>query len=464
MKKWSLFIILILLLAACGGGDTAATTPEATTESESTVAEPTAAEPEVEAEEAEPTAEVVEEPGAVAEPTAEPTEEPVVEAEEQHIILATTTSTEDSGLLDYILPDFEAKTGIRVDVVAVGTGQALALGESGDADVLLVHARAREDAFMDAGHGVRREDVMYNDFVIVGPPDDPAGIRGKNRVARALEDILNSESLFVSRGDDSGTHTKEQALWAEAGLEPAGDWYISAGQGMGAVLAMADELQAYTMSDRATYLAQTLAGTSLEIMVEGDPILFNPYGVMAVNPDKGDHIQIELANQFIDWLISVETQELISQFGIEEFGSPLFTPDSGPWRVANGIAAGEESEAEGPVALTVTGMVQNELGWTEAELLAMETMEAEAPNNNGELETYTGVSVNSLLALAEVKNQATTVTFITDTGETLEMSLADLTACENCILSFRTQGGLSTAFPGFDDLPRLRGVVQIVVS
>ncbi|MCA9983273.1 MAG: hypothetical protein KDE59_03225, partial [Anaerolineales bacterium] len=159
-----------------------------------------------------------------------------------------------------------------------------------------------------------------------------------------------------------------------------------------------------------------------------------------------------------------ETQELISQFGIEEFGSPLFTPDSGPWRVANGIAAGEESEAEGPVALTVTGMVQNELGWTEAELLAMETMEAEAPNSNGELETYTGVSVNSLLALAEVKNQATTVTFITDTGETLEMSLADLTACENCILSFRTQGGLSTAFPGFDDLPRLRGVVQIVVS
>ncbi|MCB8958713.1 MAG: substrate-binding domain-containing protein [Ardenticatenales bacterium] len=464
MKKWSLFIILILLLAACGGGDTAATTPEATTESESTVAEPTAAEPEVEAEEAEPTAEVVEEPEAVAEPTAEPTEEPVVEAEEQHIILATTTSTEDSGLLDYILPDFEAKTGIRVDVVAVGTGQALALGESGDADVLLVHARAREDAFMDAGHGVRREDVMYNDFVIVGPPDDPAGIRGKNRVARALEDILNSESLFVSRGDDSGTHTKEQALWAEAGLEPAGDWYISAGQGMGAVLAMADELQAYTMSDRATYLAQTLAGTSLEIMVEGDPILFNPYGVMAVNPDKGDHIQIDLANQFIDWLISVETQELISQFGIEEFGSPLFTPDSGPWRVANGIAAGEESEAEGPVALTVTGMVQNELGWTEAELLAMETMEAEAPNSNGELETYTGVSVNSLLALAEVKNQATTVTFITDTGETLEMSLADLTACENCILSFRTQGGLSTAFPGFDDLPRLRGVVQIVVS
>ena len=322
MKKWSLFIILILLLVACGSSDTTATPPEAEAETETVVGET-----EAEVEE--------------AEPTAEPEEEPVVEAGERHIILATTTSTEDSGLLDYILPDFEAQTGIQVDVVAVGTGQALALGESGDADVLLVHARSREDAFMEAGHAVRREDVMYNDFVIVGPPDDPAGIRGKNRVARALEDILKSESLFVSRGDDSGTHTKELALWAEAGLEPAGDWYISAGQGMGAVLAMADELQAYTMSDRATYLAQTLAGTSLEIMVEGDPILFNPYGVMAVNPDKGDHIQIDLATQFIDWLISVETQELISQFGIGQFGAPLFTPDSGPWRVANGIVTND---------------------------------------------------------------------------------------------------------------------------
>lgn len=466
MKKWSLLIILLLLLAACGGSTTEPTAAPAseaetvTTEEETTAEEPVAEEPVAE----EPAAEeTTAEEVATEEPAAE---EAAVETEERHLLLATTTSTEDSGLLDFILPVFEAQTGVQVDVVAVGTGQALALGESGDADVLLVHARAREDAFMADGHGVRREDVMYNDFVIVGPPDDPAGIRGKTRVARALEDIMNSESNFVSRGDDSGTHTKELSLWTEAGLEPSGDWYISAGQGMGAVLTMSDELQGYTLSDRATYLARTLAGTTLEIMVEGDPILFNPYGVMAVNPDKGEHIQVDLANEFIDWLVSVETQELIGQFGIDEFGSPLFTPDSALWREANGITTEEEpaEETNGAIALTISGMVQNEMAWTEAEIQAMDTMEAEGVNNSGSTETYTGVSVNSLLALAELKNQATSVTFITDTGETLEMSLADLQGCENCILSFRTQGGFSTTFPGFDDLPRLRGVVEIVVN
>lgn len=304
MKKWSLFIILILLLAACGG-TTETATPTLEAESDTTV------------------------------------EEPAAETEGMRLILATTTSTNDSGLLDFILPDFEAKTGIQVDVVAVGTGQALALGENGDADVLLVHARDREDAFMEAGHGSRREEVMYNDFVIVGPSDDPAGIRGNSSVPRALEEIMNTESSFISRGDDSGTHIKEKSLWAEAGLEPNGDWYISAGQGMGSVLTMADELQAYTMSDRATYLARTLTGTALEILVEGNPILFNPYGVMTVNPDKGDHIQNNLANQFVDWIISVETQEMIGQFGIEEFGSGLFTPDSAAWREANGVESSE---------------------------------------------------------------------------------------------------------------------------
>ncbi len=247
------------------------------------------------------------------------------------LILATTTSTDDSGLLDYILPDFEAQTGITVDVIAVGTGQALQLGEDGNADVLLVHARAREDEFMAAGHGVRREDVMYNDFVIVGPESDPAGIGGMTDAAAAFQAIAAAEAPFVSRGDDSGTHTKERSIWEAAGLEPSGDWYISAGQGMGAVLTLADEQQAYTLSDRATYLARTLEGTELVILVEGDPILFNPYGVIAVNPDKGPHIQNDLANAFIDWLISVPTQELIAGYGVEQFGSPLFTPDSNPW-------------------------------------------------------------------------------------------------------------------------------------
>lgn len=248
------------------------------------------------------------------------------------LILATTTSTQDSGLLDVILPDFTAETGVTVDVIAVGTGQALQLGVDGNADVLLVHARAREDAFMEAGDGIRREDVMYNDFVLVGPAEDPADVRNAESAADAFARIATNEAPFVSRGDDSGTHTKEKAIWTAAGIEPAGDWYISAGQGMGAVLTMADEQLAYTLSDRATYLARTLEGTELEIVYEGDPILFNPYGVMAVNPEKNDQINNELANQFIDWLISVPTQEKIGQFGVEEFGSPLFVPDSEAWR------------------------------------------------------------------------------------------------------------------------------------
>lgn len=244
------------------------------------------------------------------------------------LLLATTTSTEDSGLLNFILPDFTAQTGATVEVVAVGTGQALQIGRDGNADVVLVHARASEDQFMDDGHGVRREDVMYNDFIIVGPPEDPAGIGGGQDAAAALAQVAQAGASFVSRGDDSGTHSKEKSVWAAAGIEPAGDWYISAGQGMGAVLTMADELPAYTLTDRATYLARTLEGTSLVILVEGDPLLFNPYGVIAVNPDKGDHIQADLANQFIDWLISPETQARIGEFGVAEFGSPLFVPDA----------------------------------------------------------------------------------------------------------------------------------------
>jgi tungstate transport system substrate-binding protein len=235
--------------------------------------------------------------------------------------LATTTSTENSGLLTFLLPVFEDAYGVDVDVVAVGTGQALQLGVDGNADV--------------AGDGVRREDLMYNDFVIVGPPADPAGLRGMADVTEALATIATTESGFISRGDDSGTHVMEMSLWEEANVTPAGAWYISAGQGMGAVLTMADEQEAYALTDRATYLARTLAGTELEIIVEGDTRLFNPYGAIAVNPAKSPQIQGELANQFIDWLISLEAQELIAEFGVEEFGSPLFTPDSAQWRAAH---------------------------------------------------------------------------------------------------------------------------------
>lgn len=267
-------------------------------------------------------------PTAEAQPTtaAEPTAEEAPAEEGKTLLLATTTSTDDSGLLGYILPVFEQEYGVKVDVVAVGTGQALTLGMDGNADVLLVHDRAREDAFMAEGHGVRREDVMYNDFVIVGPESDPAGIAGMTDVTAAFAKIAESESTFISRGDDSGTHGKEKSVWAAAGIEPAGDWYVSAGQGMSDVLTMAEEQQAYTLSDRATYLARLKEGLDLVIVVEGDPVLFNPYGVIAVNPDKGEHIQAELANQFIDWLISPETKALIAEYGVAEFGAPLFTP------------------------------------------------------------------------------------------------------------------------------------------
>ena len=274
------------------------------------------------------------EPAPATQPTIEPAQETAAQppAGAQRLILATTTSTENSGLLGVILPEFEKLHGVTVDVVAVGTGQSLQLGIDGNADVVLVHARALEDEFMAAGHGVRREDVMYNDFIILGPPDDPAGIQGSSRASTAFERIAATEAPFVSRGDESGTHVKELAVWAETGIEPAGDWYIAAGQGMGAVLTMADEQKAYTLSDRATYLARTLAGTTLVILVEGDPILFNPYGIIAVNPNKGGHIQVDLANALIDWFVALETQAMIAEFGIAEFGQSLFIPDSAAWR------------------------------------------------------------------------------------------------------------------------------------
>lgn len=186
---------------------------------------------------------------------------------------------------------------------------------------------------MKSGHGVRREDVMYNDFIIVGPASDPAGIAGMTDPDAAFKQIAYRQATFVSRGDDSGTYTKEKAIWQKAGIQPGGEWYVSAGQGMGEILSMADEQQAYALSDRATYLARTDVG--LKILVEKNEDLFNPYGVIAVNPAKNPGIQADLANQFIDWLVSLPVQEKIAQFGVAEFGTSLFTPDSANWRQAH---------------------------------------------------------------------------------------------------------------------------------
>lgn len=251
------------------------------------------------------------------------------------LILATTTSTQDSGLLNFLLPDFEAQYGVKVDVIAVGTGQALKLGEDGNVDVLLVHARAQEDQFIAAGHGTRREDVMYNDFVIIGPAGDPAGVRGTAAAAGAFEQLASAQARFISRGDNSGTHIKEKDIWQTAGIVPSGGWYISAGQGMGEVLGMADELDAYTLSDRATFLARKPRGLALELLVEGDPVLFNPYGVIAVDPSKNASIRADLAELFIEWLVSLPVQEKIAGFGMEAFGQSLFVPDSDAWRTSH---------------------------------------------------------------------------------------------------------------------------------
>ena len=238
------------------------------------------------------------------------------------MLLATTTSTYDSGLLDFILPDFEEQTGATVEVVAVGTGAALELGRNGDADVVLVHARELEDAFVEAGYGTQRYDVMYNDFVIIGPEDDPAGIAGVEDAAAAFAAIAEAEAAFISRGDNSGTHNKELNIWESAEIEPAGDWYQEAGQGMGAVLTIANELHAYTLTDRATYLARLEEGLDLPILVEGDEALFNPYGVIPVNPEEHPTVNADLAQAFVAWLIAPETQDLIEAF--EANGTQLF--------------------------------------------------------------------------------------------------------------------------------------------
>jgi tungstate transport system substrate-binding protein len=279
-----------------------------------------------EAAELEPTAQVETTETVVEEAAAESTETPVVATDS--IILSTTTSTENSGLLAYILPNFTEKTGIEVKVVAVGTGKALQMGMDGEADVLLVHAKPSEETFVAEGHGVERFDVMYNDFVIIGPDADPADLRATGaEIVPSFKKIFESQATFVSRGDDSGTHKKEKSLWTAAGLTPEGDSYVSAGKGMGDVIQMADEMQAYTMSDRATYLSMS-DKLDLKILVEGDPILFNQYGVIAVNPDKNELINNTGANAFIEWLLSAETQEMISGFGVEEFGQPLFVPNA----------------------------------------------------------------------------------------------------------------------------------------
>ena len=252
-----------------------------------------------------------------------------VSAQQKHIILATTTSTQDSGLLDVLIPIFEKKTGYFVKTIAVGSGQAMAIGQKREADVLLVHSPDAEIKFVSQGYGINRRLIMHNDFIIVGPEKDPAGIKGIKSSVDSFKKIAKLNSLFISRGDNSGTHVKENVIWKESGIDPTKEkWYQQTGLGMGQTLNIASEKKAYTLADRGTYLALKKR-LALGILVEGDSILLNIYHVIEVNPARWTKVNSAGGKAFADFMVSKETQEIIKTFGVDKFGSPLFFPDAG---------------------------------------------------------------------------------------------------------------------------------------
>jgi len=248
---------------------------------------------------------------------------------EKNIILATTTSTQDSGLLDTLIPIFEKKTGYFVKTIAVGSGQAMAMGQKGEADVLLVHSPAAEKKFMEGGYGVNRRLVMHNDYIVVGPANDPAKVKGSKSTVEAFKKIASAQAMFISRGDNSGTHSKEKDIWKAAGVAYEGQkWYQQTGLGMGQTVNVASEKQAYTLVDRGTYLALKKR-VDLPILAEGDAILLNIYHVIEVNPAKFPKVNAKGAKAFADFVVAPETQNIIKTFGVDKFGSPLFFPDAG---------------------------------------------------------------------------------------------------------------------------------------
>jgi len=251
------------------------------------------------------------------------------QAQQKNIIMATTTSTQDSGLLDVLLPIFEKKTGYFVKTIAVGSGQAMAMGQKGEADVLLVHSPEAEKKFISEGYGVNRKLVMHNDFIIVGPKSDPAKIKGSKSSVEAFRKIAAANAVFMSRGDNSGTHAKEKSIWKAAGINPDGQkWYQQTGLGMGQTLGVAAEKKTYTLADRGTYLALK-KNLGLDILAEGDAVLLNIYHVIEVNPAKWPKVNAAGAKAFADFMVSKDAQGIIKKFGVEKYGSPLFFPDAG---------------------------------------------------------------------------------------------------------------------------------------
>ncbi len=318
--RWVVLVLIVAGLAACGGTPASAPAPAAPA---AATAPPAAADAQATAAPAAANAQATTAPAAAA-----PAAQAPAQSTSKDLILATTTSTQDSGLLDVLIPMFEKQSGYKVKTVAVGSGQAMTMGERGEADVLLVHSPDAEQKFMAANNGFNRRLVMHNDFLLIGPPNDPAGVKGGKSIVDALKKIGDSKSLFISRGDNSGTDALDKKLWGQVGAAPKGQtWYQETGQGMGATLGVADEKGGYTLTDRATYLARK-ANLKLETMVEGDKPLLNIYHVIQVNPSKGK-INAEGGQAFSDFMIAPDTQKVIGQFGVDKYGQQLFIPDAG---------------------------------------------------------------------------------------------------------------------------------------
>jgi tungstate transport system substrate-binding protein len=462
MKKLLFVTILALVTVAalaCAPAPTQSPPTAAPKPTEVPVAKPTSA----------PTAAPKPTEVPAAKPTSAPTAAPTptsiraVLSSGCHLILSTTTSTADSGLLAFILPDYEKKSNCKVDVVAVGTGQAMQIGQRGDADVLLVHDRAREDQFVKDGNTKERFDVMYNDFVVVGPKNDPAKIAGMTMGADALKAIANTKAAFMSRGDGSGTHAAEMRIWASVNISPTKDlaWYNSLGQGMGETLLSSNEKGAYTIADRGTWLSMTGKLPNLVVLVGGNDIsqnkdaaLFNPYGLMAVNPDKFKGINVEKANEFVKWMLSVETQKMIGSYK-DKTGQILFYPDSKEYK---------SSMSTGSAALTLTGAVDKEQKLTLAALKGMTVVKLNLEHPKTGKQDYEGVRLNALLDAAQVKTMATRLILAASDGFTSDVALADVRKCADCLIAFSADGSLTTAMPGMASNTWVKNLVKIEVK
>jgi len=389
---------------------------------------------------------------------AAPTQPPPTSAPApQTLRLATTTSTDDSGLLDFILPEFEKANNAKVDVVAVGSGQAMEIGSKGDADVLLVHSRKAEDKFVADGFAKERFDVMYNDFIVLGPQADPAKIKGMATGKEAFKAIMDAEAPFASRSDKSGTHTKELSIWSSLGITPTQEmkWYNALGQTMGETMLFANEQNAYTLADRGTYLAMSEKLPNLEILVGGqnlaenkDKVLLNPYGVMAVNPDKWPGVNYDLAMKFATWLVSPETQKIIGGYGADKFGQPLFYPDSEAYKATVAPTPAPAPAAAVTGDLVISGAVEKPSGLKEADLRGMEVVKITAEHPKKGSEDYEGVRLGALLALAKPAANTTKIIFTAADGFSAEAELAEVQGCADCLVAFtNTPGKLKLVMP-----------------